>query len=176
MKRLWIIGVLGLLAAVFLLAVGTQAWPRLERRLGIAAAPPAVSTGAPVHPSRQAAVAGHWAVRLETYGPYADLASAPVLSSPQGRLVLVKLRLQNLGDAPLSINPGDVFIETVNKGVFIPSAQTSAVDAAFENGAPLAPQAVTEHSLVFDVDPASTDPILHVFDIELPLPNLLTSG
>jgi hypothetical protein len=33
-----------------------------------------------------------------------------------------------------------------------------------------------EQSLVFDVDPAIINPILHVSDIEFPLPNLLSSG
>ena len=156
MRRLGILGGRGLLIVAVLLVLVAQA--------------------APVHPSRRATIAGHWDLRLETYGPYADLASAPVSVSPQGQLVLVRLRVQNIGDAPESFNPADVFIETSNKGSYFPSAQTSAVDATFQNSEPLAPQAVAEHSLAFDVDPASTGPVLHVLEILFPLPNLLQSG
>jgi hypothetical protein len=176
MRRLGIFGGAGLLALAVLLVVGTQAWPRLQRRIENRATPPATTAGAPVHPSRQATIAGRWSVRLDTYGPYTDLGSAPVLVSQQGQLVLVKLRLLNIGDEPLPFRPSEVFLETGSRQTYFPSAQTAAIDPDYQQSRSLTPQSIIEQSLIFDVDPAIINPILHVSDIEFPLPNLLSAG
>lgn len=103
----------------------------------------------------QTASRGGWEVTVLDFGPYERFSAGKAPGTPpQGRLLVVDMRIKNLQNSTSNFTTNDFALKAADGREFKPSAQTATIDRGFVISQTVQPGLVTENRVVFDVDPA----------------------
>lgn len=165
------IGCLGLVVVLFIIVViAALVAPKPAEQ--VVSGQPAGSSGTAQLPTvGQTASKGGWEVTLVAFGPYEQFASRPPSTPPQGKLVVAEFTAKNLQNGTSNFTTNDFEIEAGDKRKFQPAGQTASIDKGFVVSQQVQPGLSTDNRVVFDMDPAAENLVLHVLGLQFKLPD-----